>query len=674
MKKIVPLLFLLTTINAFSQKDKLGIVAKVEKDRIILRWMPLNYKTWKTGNTNGYILMRRTLEKNKVRDNKAKFTTLTQKPITPLKVDFFQRMGKYNKFALVAGKLLYEEKPTTDSISHDLSFAIAMQMSCMTASIANGMGLLFEDKNIIPGELYEYSVVNSAGNVAFVQASSEQITRLVAPDKLFGDFSDSTFFMRWRVTDELLHTAYMIERSDDGGVSYHYVDENPTLITQEPDSVGNTYATKTDKLPKFYIPYYYRVRAVTPFGQMGEPSKPIQVTGYRIKLPMPVLKQNYIKDKGLMLSWTFPDSLNRDIRGFEVLRTKQIGTKYEYVSPKRLLRTARMYIDSLPPTESYYRIAVVNWAGNEISSYPEFVQLDDSIPPVKPTWNGKRVSPKGIVTLQWHANHESDFLGYRVFKGDNKKTEFSLISKKILSDSILSDTLSLKLLNKKIFYVVVAYDKRLNASVHSDTILVKRPDIFPPATPHFKNYKIESQRIKVFWDESPSDDVVATILLRKGATDSSFCAMATFLATDTTRSFADSTLLPKQEYQYRLVAFDDAGLSSNEYECEVRLALLDEGFKPMIKDLKLTADTTQKTLTFQWKYDDPAVEKYVLYRQKGADSYLGLYKYLEKNIKNYVEKNVPSDTLYSFAVMAIMKDGTETQLTKPMTVTSKKTP
>ena len=122
---------------------------------------------------------------------------------------------------------------------------------------------------------------------------------------------------------------------------------------------------------------------------------------------------------------------------------------------------------------------MVNWVGKEISSYPEFVQLDDSIPPTKPTWNGKRVSSKGIVTLQWHANHESDFLGYRVFKGDNKKTEFSLISKKILSDSIFRDTLSLKLLNKKVFYVLVAYDKRLNASVHSDTILVKRPDIFP---------------------------------------------------------------------------------------------------------------------------------------------------------------------------------------------------
>jgi hypothetical protein len=39
-----------------AQSKDIGMIAKVEKGKIILRWMPLNYKAWKEGNAEGYTL------------------------------------------------------------------------------------------------------------------------------------------------------------------------------------------------------------------------------------------------------------------------------------------------------------------------------------------------------------------------------------------------------------------------------------------------------------------------------------------------------------------------------------------------------------------------------------------------------------------------------------------
>lgn len=655
---------LFITFKSFAQEPILGMITKVEKDKVVLRWMPLDYKTWREGSQKGYQLYRRTLYKNGVKNDTARFVMITQKAIIPLPASAWTSFARNNNYAKVAGKSLYEEKTTTDSVSHDLTFAIAMQMSCMTQGIAKAMGMMYEDKNIIKGERYQYALMFGGTFTAFVEANPEVITRLIPPDKLFGDFADSTFFMRWRVTDALLQTAFIVERSDDGGINFKSIDPNPTLISQEPDSLGQVFGTKSEKLPKFYQYYYYRVRAVTPFGELSEPSKILQVYGFRDRLPMPKIKSTIVK-KGVILSWTFPDTFSRDIRGFEVLRSKKLGEKYERLAPKILNRNIRTFVDSLPLNEGYYRIAVINWVGKEQSSYPEFVQTDDVTPPSKPIFTYYKSSKKGIVTLRWKPNTESDLLGYSVFMSNSKKMEFSLLSRSIAKDTVFTDTLSLALLNKNIYYTLVVYDKRLNASVHSDTIIVKRPDIIPPASPNFTNYVLSDSTIGLTWENSPSEDVIRTLLVRRAQQDTAFTILGKFSVADSVKNFLDTTALQKMNYEYRLFAFDDAGLSNKE-ACKISLSLFDQGFKPKIKGIKLASDPDRKTITFSWKYEHPDLEQFIIYRKKGKEGYLSEFKYLPKNFKSYVEKDVAYDSPYSFAIMATFKDGSETKLTQPV--------
>ncbi len=657
---------LLWTCMVQAQSKDIGMIAKVEKGKIILRWMPLNYKAWKEGNAEGYTLLRRTIAKAGKPQNDAPFLVLTPQKRKPLAQPFWENMGKTNKFAHVAGKLLYEPVLSHDTTAQNLNFALCMQMSCMSTSIANGLGMLFEDKLVASDEEYQYALVLSGKKLVFLEVNAAKITRLKAPANLYGEYSQGEFFMRWQMTDALMHTAYILERSDDGGGTFKAPDPNPILISQEPDSLGRVFVSKLDKLPKLYQNYFYRVRAITPFGQLSEPSNVLRVYGYKDKLPLPKLSA-HITPKGVLLQWSFPDSLLNDIQGFKILRAKKLGEKYYQLSPKMLSRKARSFVDSLPLNSAYYRVALLDYGGKEVSSYPEMVILDDTLPPAQPRWYKPTVSPKGIVQLRWKPHKESDFYGYSIFRGDAKTHEFSIITRRMIQDTLYHDTLSLNLLNKNVYYTIVAYDKRLNASIHADTILVKRPDIIPPSAPNFTHYVLSDTSIVLHWENSPSADLFQTLLLRKSTKDTSYSMLDCFMANENLKSFTDYSAQPNTEYEYRLVAYDDAGLSNKE-PCKIQLSLLDLGLGASIKDLTIAGDSLTRKIVLSWKYQHPAIDKFLIYRKKG-NGYLSEYKYVPASVRNFEETQVLLDVPYSYAIMALYKDGRTSKLSRSVSIT-----
>ena len=646
-------------------EPSLGLVAKVNADKIILRWMPLNYEVWQKGNRNGYDIYRKTVAVNgkKVQQDSLKINKYT---LSLLPNSYWTKFGRENKYAEVSRKLLALRDSSIES--QDFALGLTMLMSNMSPNISSAMGLLFEDKNINKGEEYEYIVQLKNSNYSVKKTvPTSGLTKLIAPTNLFAEYSDSTVFIRWQVSDSLLHSAYELERSDDGSINFFPVNDAPILINQEPDSLGRTFVSKIDKLPKLFYNYYYRVRAITPFGELSKPSGIVQVFGHLEKLPQPIVKQRIINNKIVQLTWSFPDTLNKYISGFKVFRSDKLEGIYQPVNVKGYDRNTRMYVDSFPEFQNYYKIAVLDWVGKETNSIAEFSQLEDITPPAKPIIIEHRVNKLGVVRIVWKANKEKDLRGYHLFMGNDKKLEFSLMRADFMKDTIYMDTISLELLNKNIYYTVAAYDKQLNASIPSDTVLIKRPDILPPASPNFTRYTLTDSTIYLTWENSPSEDVVKTLLMRKAQGDSISTKLATFLVTQNINRFLDTTALPKKQYEYQLIAYDEGGLRQKEL-CKINLSLIDEGFKPRVKDVKLESDPNLKTITFKWKYDHPDLEQFIIYRKKGNDGYMSVFKYLPKNFKSYIEKDILYDSPYSYAIMATFKDGSETKLTNPMVI------
>jgi fibronectin type 3 domain-containing protein len=544
--------------------------------------------------------------------------------------------------------------------------ALAMLMSNMSPKISAGMGLLFYDKQIKVGIQFHYVVqIRNTSIQATTTVNTKSPTIIKPPKNLSAEFADSSVYIRWQVSDTLLHSAYILERSDDGSASFRAVDQTPILVNQEPDSLGRIFVSKIDKLPKLYYNYYYRIRAITPFGELSNPSGIIQVFGHLQKLPAPVVKQKIIQNKYARLTWTFPDSLNKYIAGFQILRSDKLDGNYKYLNMRGFKPQSRFFIDSLPAYQNYYKIAVLDWVGKETFGIQEFVQIEDTTPPSKPIIVESRVNKLGVIRIKWKANKEKDLLGYRIFMGNNKKAEFSLMPTAFNKDTVYMDTLSLKLLDKEVYYTLVAFDTHLNASVQSDTVLLKRPDIIPPAAPNFTNYILSDSTIHLFWNNSPSNDLAKTLLMRRSAGDSIATKLATFLASQKLTSFIDTTALPQKIYEYQLIAYDDAGLKQKE-PCKIELSMINEGYKPKIRDVKIACDTLQKTISLKWTYSHPDLDQFIVYRKKGKEGYLSAFKFLPKNFNTYLETEVQLDTPYAYAVMATFKDGTETKLTLPI--------
>lgn len=644
---------------AINPRQSLALIARVDSGRVVLRWMPTTYATWRLGIRHGYDLYRCTLTRDgkKVKADSVKLNTnVLRTPLLP----FWQNYGKINAFAEVAGRLIHTPTDSSDQ-ARDFSFGLAMLMSSTTAGIATAMGMRWEDKTALPNETYRYSaVVHGKGIVARTMVIAKTLTRVRPPIALRATYQDSTVFVGWQVSDSLLHVAYLLERSDDGGLHYHSVSTAPILISDPPDAKGRVRVGKTDKIPRLYYSYFYRVRAYTPFGDFSPPSALARVSGHLDVLPRPVVRQRLLSAGKVELSWTFPDTLNGHIKGFEIMRADSLGGKYGYASPQKLPPTARSFVVVQPQSQNYYQVVVLDWVGKPTASAAEFVQLQDSIAPAAPRLLRPRVEPSGLVRLRWRRNGESDLAGYSVYRSNNPRAEFSLVSRGMRKDTTFYDTLALNVLDKYVYYCVQAYDKRLNASLPSDTLRIVRPDTIAPASPNFTQVALSDSSILLGWAASPSTDVLHTLLLRQAKDERQAVELLRFTPQSPQATYNDTTALEDKTYRYTLLAVDEGGRRSAGVWVEKER--LKSWVGKSLTGVGFGYDSLKNSITLRWPAPKKAVANYLLYRQGPDDSAMSLYKYLPGAVRQFVELRVQPNLPYRYQLMAVYSDQTESKL------------
>lgn len=274
------------------------------------------------------------------------------------------------------------------------------------------------------------------------------------------------------------------------------------------------------------------------------------------------------------------------------------------------------------------------------------------------------------VVISWSANTEPDFRGYSVFRGNNTFDEFSLISKGMLPDTMLLDTLPAGLMNPYLYYYVVAYDNRLNASPVLDTLKILRPDIIPPATPLIKYYAATDSTVVLQLVGSSSEDISYHYIARTNLHTKLTDTLAYFSPNAANAyTYVDTTALPGLPYRYEFVALDRAGLRNTDSSA-IETALFDQGSLPPIKDISL--EYINEQLHFFWNYATP-VDKFIVYRAKGENEPLVEFKYLPGITKKYIENQTQPNTLYRYALMAIFKDGKNTRQSKVLSYLSPST-
>lgn len=679
------LLFSVCEISAQNTNNPTSIkaIARAAGDSIVLRWAPSSPTAWSLLNKYGYRIERFTVTRdNQVLDNKSQIV-LTPNPVKPMPETEWKKYIDTDDFVAVAaqsifGDSLIHEKGRQDVMQMiqkanelEMRYSYTLFASEISPRAGTLAGLRFVDRTADKREKYLYRIYPVVpANVAsiefgFVYIGLSDYQPLPVPPTPTVSFGDATASITWPVYMlRDVYTGYYVEKSTDGGKTFKRVNTLPHVATfnDQEDQLHLT-LTKHDSLSSNGVLTHYRIVGVSSFGELGPPSQLVSGQG------VAALKDAVSQVKGLpgtagsaTISWEFPTSGEKNITAFEIERSKSADGGF--INIGKVSNQTRKYVDSKPLPVNYYRIVTLGKDKTRKKTFPILVQLEDSIPPLAPQLLKATVDTTGIVTLSWQPNQEPDLLGYRIFRSNFSNSEFSLVTKAVISAPRYTDTINIKTLTGKVFYRIVAVDFRYNPSPFSQTLEVIKPDIIPPVPPVIQSVKIDPAGILITWFRSSSEDVAGYQLWRRTQPRGQWSLVKKFTEQDT--SYTDSPEDKSQRYEYKMNAFDKKGLvSSNTPTISGKVAPANNA--PAVKNLKGQADRSKKEIRIQWNDDRGDVVKFLIYRQS-ADEPISLYRTVPAQEKVFVDKNLQSNTAYTYRVKAVLNSGAETLFSEALKI------
>ncbi|HIP49215.1 MAG TPA: hypothetical protein EYG92_09665 [Lutibacter sp.] len=695
MKNIFILIsiFLFTLNIQAQQKDtitkpQVAVIARAQKDgKIMLRWSATTPRAWRKSNQYGYQLKRYTILRDKQalsnREEKD-FGVFKPKP-----VEDWMKLIETNDNAAIIAQSIYGEGFDVEGMDRltaivnmseeqQQRFTWALYAADQNFEAAKMAGLGFVDTTVKPNEKYLYKVtpltpkdiidIEDGGVFIGLQDYKE----LPKPMDLAVIFSDKKTMLSWNYAIlNKTYNSYFVERSKD---SINFKQLNKLPIT----SLNNNKRRNSKRM--FYLDsidndksYYYRIRGRNAFGEVGPASKIVFGISRKALEYMPkITNKNYFGTSGIVLEWEFPKEGNKQITGFELNRSDKATGKYKVIKRNIPPESRKIKYDSLQPT-NYLTITAIGKNGTRKTSLSALVQPVDSIPPVKPIGFEGKVDSLGIVTLKWIANKEKDMLGYRIFRGNNLNEEYSQITVSPHQATVYYDSISIKNLNSKVYYKLVAVDKRFNVSKSSDILTLKKPDIIPPTQAVFKTYKITKEGVNLTWVNSSSKDVVKHEVYRKENNSSDWLLVHTInkeeeennneAAVQPTNNneksnWIDSNITEGYQYTYTVMAIDDSNLKSKPSK-PLTVVIPVTSLKPAIKRFTSFVDKKNAYIELFWKqYKEPNVAELMIY--KGIkDKKITLLKNVLPNTKSIIDTQIKPNNEYVYLIRAIFKDGSK---------------
>lgn len=695
MKKlIIPGIFALAfacgySVNAQNEQepeDKVELIGKALRDRIVLRWAPTSPVAWQLTNRYGYVLERYTIMRDGMILEQPEKILLSSQPIKPWPLEAWEPLTEENDYGAVAAQALYGETfEVTQGEDQDIMqminkarevesrFSFALFAADQSMKVAEASGLAFTDGAVKKNEKYLYRVYSPVPeeklklDTGFVYLGLQDYLKLPRPTGLEAQFGDKTVSLTWDFRRYLdFYSSYVLERSDDGGKTFYAISDLPLVNAYDENRPVPEKMLKNDVLEENGKKHHYRVRGISPFGEISEPSDTVSGMGFTPLYAHPVISEAKVEDNArVSVSWVFPDSVAHLVQEFELMRAEKADGKYEAIVGG-IDADGRTIIDQQPLQTNYYVVAALDKYGNRNLSTPTLAMLVDSIPPIKPVDIIGAIDSLGVVLLSWKPNEEKDLHGYRVFRANYATDEFIQVTKDPVDVPEFRDSINIKTLTENIYYKVVAIDRHYNPSDPSEALELKRPDIIPPVAPVFAKTKASEEGIYLSWVNSSSTDVIRHALYRKSSADKLWALIKTFDAPDPTSEYMDDQVETGIYYEYTLVALDDDHLESPPAK-PVMAKKIDSGKRQEIKDVFVKADREKNVIDLAWEYPEQGVKRYLIYRAKeGAP--LMLYETVEGREKSFSDGKITTDTNYKYRIQVEHEDGGLSPFSKELSV------
>lgn len=682
------------------------VVARAYKDSIKLRWAPTNPVLWKYGQKYGYQIEKFLVFKSGQVLTKPQKLSVKSTVVRPWPAKKWQSFLEQDSQMTIAYQALFGEKMAVTSTNQmikiaqknqeqRLRFAFALMAADYSVLAAKASGLSFTDQAVKKGEKYLYRIRLATpvkvikADTGFVYVGVDDHVPLPKPLELEGKFGDKNVLLVWnQLYYRHIYSAYFIERSEDGK-NYQFTSKLPIAPVQK-DTLGGLptrLMSKVDSLPQNNKTYYFRVRGITPFAEIGPPSDSVVIgkgnpqKNWQISLVRPA-----IDDQGVQLKWQFKGKPTVGIRGFKIEKAPKAQGKYEVIHTGLLPQNQRNYVDTAVGGTHYYRVKVLDENGGVTLSFPHLVQLPDSIPPDAPVSLKGKVDTTGKVTIRWAPPKlAKDVQGYHVFRSEGMNDEYSRINKTLVKDTVFTDSVTLKTLNPHIHYRIQAVDNYFNPSEQSKILRLRRPDKVPPQSPLLVKTTSTDSLIVLQWIPSVSRDVAHHVLYRTEMGKDAWQLQAHFTTLDTSLLqkqqdtllkqtiylFQDKTAQIGKKYQYTLIAVDSSRLESPAARPVSGKRLGGNAMLPQVKKLKARKNDTPQQILLTWEYNQINVTQFRIYRAKGEER---LRMFQTITVKNGTKKIEFKDTQvnkgnwYQYRVLPLASRGKRAKFSKTISI------
>ena len=653
-------------------ENEIKVIARHTKGKIQLRWAPTNPSIWQKLNIYGYEIQRFRLKKDgKLLDNPNKIVLASE--LKPEPSTQWETVVKKDDYAAVLAQALYGKKFSVQNMnSNGISqiinvakeasqrYAFALYAADISFPLAIKAGLGFEDTTIVAGEEYVYRIKsmvpekNLKIKEGSVVVSTLDLESLPKPKDLVVVSQDNGVLLTWDIARyKSLFSYYYVERSENE-TDFKQLNQLPLVqmnADKKEDIVHRMMYVDTIKKHK---KYFYRIKGISPFGEVSPPSEVVPYEGISSLTAVPrILKHRFDTLGNIEIEWEFDKEFENQINGFELLSATQEKGPYKVIKsviPSSHRKT--IYIN--PKPSNYLRVKALAKVGQSTTSLTNFVQTIDSIPPVAPSELVGTIDTLGIVRLEWKANTESDLLGYRVFKANLDTEAINQLTVDPIKRTTFIDTVSIKSLNHKIYYQIVAEDNRYNTSPYSSKLELSIPDVIPPTAPIFSDYLVNNEGVHLTWIPSSSSDVYTHQIYRQEVKESNE-AWDLIFETKVDTTFTDTKLKDATTYRYRVFAKDHQGLQSLP-STSVTLTSGTNTTQDLIRGFTAIPDRLNRKIILGWKKTPSEVVEILIYKSKNDKSPV-LWKQLPGSINKIEDKKIHIGSKYTYILKVIVKSG-----------------
>ena len=647
-----------------SVQSRIYVRTEVHSDKVLLRWIAGDAKSWQLLNKYGFKLERLTVARSGVVLDKPEVLLLAGE-LKPAESDKLKALVREFPMGAVVAQAVFGDNfevslgdsPISKAIALDEErqqrYLFALYAADLCFPVAKEVGWGFEDGSIKEGERYLYRVTSLVPKKELTIAEGANFVvvgdtiRLPQPLELSAQFSPAGAYLSWDYNRlASLYSSYWIERSEDGK-TFSRISDLP--ITRMSDTEKKTHApiTYLDSIA-YRKTYYYRVAGVTPFGSQGTYSAVVSGMAYPPLTAIPQIEDSRFDTQGgANLSWNFKQEEEDLIEGFRILRSKDDKTylPLDSISPKE-----RIYHIGTLARYPYYKVEAKAKQGVSTTSYPTLIQAIDSIPPAVPTGLRAEVDSLGTVHLSWQSGKDEDLYGYRLYRGETKGEELIPITKDAILSTNYIDSVRLDNLNAKVYYALTALDERYNQSELSETIVVRKPACIPPAMPLIVETKASEEGNVIRWEAS-EDSFLAGFVLTRTVQDSTQQKRSWQIKDAKQRSYVDKEIEAGKTYTYRLTAYTDNQLYS---PISPEVKVVSKSTEAKTADVNFTTEVLTEGIALKWRTSKQVFISATLYKVDESGT-LGLYRENLPQAGEVIDKEVRQGNKNAYMLVVYLK-------------------